>query len=206
MCDRIFGLLLITNLTFMKKIISFAFACILLSVLFTSCKPGMLIKRHYNNGYYIAKNDRAPSRSTNSVTTNSPQRLQKSAYSVRTQPAQTESGRYDNGSAVAEVERGPAPEPATANKPVYKNKPSAAPITKSNAYTINKPVANETVRQKLSGDAASDGLSLFWIVILVILILWAIAFIAGGFGLGNLIHILLIIALVLFILWLLRIL
>ena len=47
-----------------------------------------------------------------------------------------------------------------------------------------------------------DGLSLFWIIILVILILWALGF---GFGVGDIIHVLLVIALVLLILWLLRI-
>ncbi|HWY38270.1 MAG TPA: DUF5670 family protein [Bacteroidia bacterium] len=39
----------------------------------------------------------------------------------------------------------------------------------------------------------------------MILILWAIGFLAGGFGLGGLINLLLLVALILLILWLLRI-
>lgn len=46
--------------------------------------------------------------------------------------------------------------------------------------------------------------SLFWLVITILLIIWLIALISGGWGLGGLVNILLVIALVLFILWLLR--
>jgi len=53
-----------------------------------------------------------------------------------------------------------------------------------------------------SGDD-KDGLSLFWLIILVVLILWLLGFLIGDFG--ALIHILLVIALILLILWLLRI-
>jgi hypothetical protein len=53
--------------------------------------------------------------------------------------------------------------------------------------------------------SGGDGLSLLWIVILVLLILWALGLISGGFGLGGFINILLVIALILLILWLLRI-
>ncbi len=54
------------------------------------------------------------------------------------------------------------------------------------------------------GPVASDGLSLLWIVIVILLILWLVGLLAGGWGLGGLINILLIIALVLLILWLLH--
>jgi hypothetical protein len=54
--------------------------------------------------------------------------------------------------------------------------------------------------------SAGAALSLLWIVIVIILILWLVGILAGGFGLGGLLNILLIVALVLLILWLLRIL
>ena len=50
-----------------------------------------------------------------------------------------------------------------------------------------------------------DGLSLFWLVILILLIIWAIGLASGGFGLGGLINLLLLVALVLLILWLLHV-
>ena len=48
-----------------------------------------------------------------------------------------------------------------------------------------------------------DGLSVLWVVVLVLLILWAVGL--WGFGIGGLINILLVIALILLILWLLQV-
>jgi hypothetical protein len=48
-----------------------------------------------------------------------------------------------------------------------------------------------------------DGLSVLWVVVLVLLILWAVGL--WGFNLGGLINILLVIALILLILWLLQV-
>ncbi len=87
-------------------------------------------------------------------------------------------------------------------------------VTKTN--TITKETNNEKVKQVIaqlnhklgnktsttSYDRNGDGLSLFWIVILIVLVLWALGLLAG---LGGLINILLVIALVLLILWLLEI-
>lgn len=57
-------------------------------------------------------------------------------------------------------------------------------------------------KMESSRRAAGSGLSLFWIVILVLLILWALGYIGG---LGGFIHIALVVALILLILWLLGI-
>jgi len=46
--------------------------------------------------------------------------------------------------------------------------------------------------------------SLFWLVITILLIIWLVALVSGGWGLGGLVNLLLLIALILFILWLLR--
>jgi hypothetical protein len=54
----------------------------------------------------------------------------------------------------------------------------------------------------LPNPVTSD-LSMLWIVIIVLIVLWALGLIAGNFG--GLIHLLLVIALILLILWLLRI-
>jgi hypothetical protein len=59
---------------------------------------------------------------------------------------------------------------------------------------INKP--NTTANN-------DDGLSVLWVVVLVLLILWAVGL--WGFGLGGLINVLLVIALILLILWLLQV-
>ena len=50
---------------------------------------------------------------------------------------------------------------------------------------------------------ATADLSLLWIIIIILLVLWALGLISGNFG--GLIHLLLVIALILLILWLLKI-
>jgi hypothetical protein len=80
-----------------------------------------------------------------------------------------------------------------------KNDVSEAPVLRTGIF-----LPEATIAQEDSSEHAA--LSLLWIVILVILILWLIGILAGGLGLGVLINLLLVIALVLLILWLLRIL
>lgn len=74
---------------------------------------------------------------------------------------------------------------------------------------IKHPVKALKVATELSKAAATgdDALSLLWVVIVVILIVYLLGLLFNGFGLpSGLIHILGVIALVLLILWLLRIL
>lgn len=54
-------------------------------------------------------------------------------------------------------------------------------------------------------DTLENALSLFWIVILLFIMLWFLALLTGGWGLGTLVNILLVIALILLILWLLKV-
>src|SRR3990167_5281695 len=73
------------------------------------------------------------------------------------------------------------------------------------AEKMKMRVSDDQSAQSGSAVHDGDGLSLFGIIILIILILWLVGAISGGWGLGGLIHILLVIALILLILWLLRI-
>lgn len=69
---------------------------------------------------------------------------------------------------------------------------------------LKKPMTK--VKRAVKASAPThDALSLLWLVILILLILWLIAFFTGGWGLGGLIHLFLLIALILLILWLLKI-
>lgn len=74
------------------------------------------------------------------------------------------------------------------------------------SFSIQKPI--KTIDKlidsgKLQAGSDDDGLSLFWIIILIVLILWLLGFISGNFG--GIINLLLIIALILLILWLLKV-
>jgi len=72
-------------------------------------------------------------------------------------------------------------------------------IKPTSSFAMNRLV-NRTNTTSYNTDG--HGLSFFWIVILVVLIIWALGL---GFGLGGLINVLLVIALVLLILWLLEV-
>jgi hypothetical protein len=73
-------------------------------------------------------------------------------------------------------------------------------ITRSVYY-----VKDRLINKSNTASNNTDGMSLFWVVILILLIFWAVGAASGGFGLGGLINILLVIALILLILWLLQI-
>lgn len=85
---------------------------------------------------------------------------------------------------------------ATDRMPLLSSMAEKMPMTKKMDSNVKK------MKSKAASSRGGDGLSLIWIVILVLLILWALGFIGGW---GTFINLLLVIALVLLILWLLRI-
>jgi len=161
-----------------------------------------ITKRHYNSGYYIAHSKgkqpvNAPKEEVAQIKT------KRILYVTPNEP-QTISGypqgnvAADNNVAMASNENRVKTESHLKTKQSLHQKAAIAltPVkqVKSVLYDVKKISADER-----------DGLSLFWIVILVILILWAIGFLSGGFGLGGFINLLLLVALILLILWLIRI-
>jgi hypothetical protein len=70
-------------------------------------------------------------------------------------------------------------------------------------YSLFDMKFKQQVNSSLFSSPVTSDLSLLWIVIIILLVLWALGLIAGNFG--GLIHLLLVIALILLILWLLRI-
>ncbi len=187
----------------MKKLIMFTAICLIVSILFPSCGSNiMLTKRHYNNGYYVSHTQK------NKATQKSQVEEEKSAAAtvdslpvVQNKTEQATTAKINNEVA------------ATNNMVVSADKPLNSSVSSGSKQTVKQtnkitesPVAE--IKQIISGTEKADhassqreGLSLFWIVILVLLILWAF-----GFGpIGGLIHLLLLVALILLVLWLLRI-
>ena len=193
----------------MKTLITLSIAC--LGILLSSCGSNFTItKRHYNSGYYvdIVKNYKAKSEKKTEVapallpqaTTASPEKTiveqkdvvvntnQTAGTVNNTSPISTKATKsHSNYMSHKRVKEVPVEQPQIMNKPVVQNDITTAP---------------ENISQDDNGRAA---LSLLWIVIVIVLILWLIGLLADGFGLGGLINLLLVIALILLILWLLRI-
>jgi hypothetical protein len=175
-----------------------------------------LEKRQHTGGYYVNVNPRKHALKENH-TAAKPQEEETAKESViRTEPQPVEAEELVAEAAIPEpvaaeairtetpvqtrrMDARPSDEPVTADEPER-----ASIITK---VADKLPVKNVKKAVTRAGAAASSGdaLSLFWIVILILLVLWVAGLIGGGWGLGWVINVLLVIALVLLILWLLRI-
>ena len=192
----------------MKNLIKICTSLIIVSVLLSSCNQKLgLIKRHYSKGYYVESNNhntKTPKEKTTPSTVIA-QKVNTSELTsnpkATTVPAKEETcvkkpTSYTSTKVLSEK---------TTVHVITQKKQHVNPIHfKNNSIKASK--SNESVFEKQQTIASShdddDGLSLFWILILVILILWALGF---AFLLGPFIHILLLVALILFILWLFHI-
>ena len=193
----------------MKKLITLSSIFIITSVLFTSCRSNMSVtKRHYNNGYYITN---TKAKQTNSRSAEE-ERVAKKEVKKTVEPSKVIIEENDKDSYFNQ-------------NPIMANSDVVASTEKVQDKKISKSIAMKRLRDTAIEAPASqvkhivsqaknirtytaegDGLSLFWIIILVLLILWAIGFISSGFLIGSVINLLLLVALILLILWLLRIL
>jgi hypothetical protein len=184
----------------MKTKLTYLLAALAAVWMLSSCNSrNVLMKRHYMKGYYFShatgKNDVQTVRTGRSEARTGHAAPQYVQPGISAEPMASAQVRQTNRLA-AENRTKKEIKPAAAKKrpALY----SLSPVSPHSKLTHLKSALQAPVR-------SDDGLSLFWTVILVIVILWAIGFLTGGFGLGNLIHLLLVVALILLILWLLRI-
>jgi hypothetical protein len=178
---------------------------ILLMLFLASCSKftnTSITKRHYRPGYYIAgtnelKHAIRPAVNPRSLWTGNKEQKDvvaaENAVSSEKTALAPDQGEHEN--------------PKT--EPRKKVRKSAVPLSNEDYYTLpvkgkelgktRNPYEIRNAKPLVRDD---DALSLIWILIVIILIVWLIGFLLD---VGNLIHILLIVALILLILWLLRI-
>lgn len=191
----------------MKNIITLNVLCLFFTILISACGTtnGSVTKRHYTKGYYVAHNMTKHKISSENkekkiVHQNSEEstivipskKIAKGGYVTNSNATNS---AIDKTTLVANSSK----KPIVFNTHIVSKHPlkSAPTFSKNNKHSINS--------KSSAASDEDDGLSLLWIVILVLLILWALGLISGGFGLGGFINILLVIALILLILWLLKI-
>jgi|JI10StandDraft_1071094.scaffolds.fasta_scaffold04060_17 hypothetical protein len=194
----------------MKKIITLNIFCLFVIMLISSCGTnGSITKRHYTKGYHIAHNKGKHKVNAQKERTNIAH--QKTTESTILIPSKeiVKENNSNNAEVVNSIADKSTLTASSSKKPVViKTQSTAKSLLKSApVFKIFPSKENKHSFFSKSRPVASDGsgLSLLWIVILVLLILWALGLISGGFGLGGFINILLVIALILLILWLLRI-
>ena len=185
-----------------KSLFKLTITFIAVGILVSSCS---LTKRHYTSGYYVSHNSDKQIVKTQEKKAQA--KTNPSLYAVQNEIAKNnldyssnQNPIAENGAVTASNKQVAISNPIT-NKPTkhYVSNtviPTPAPVKKNIVSTSTKKVVHD------SGD---PGLSLFWIIILILLILWALGLLTGGWGLGGFIYILLVLALILLILWLLRI-
>ncbi|MDF2449754.1 MAG: hypothetical protein K0R26_2258 [Bacteroidota bacterium] len=173
-----------------------------LSMGFFSCKTASVMKRHYNKGFYVNKS-------------HSRDDVKSTEQTVRkhTKTAVTAPDEHLAKSATSELK-----EELTITKPAEEDAPLLAsrddkkmpPLSKSfNTIDFTKkmnplPEVKSAIAA-VDDDTARDALSLLWILLAVLLIVYVAGLVLDLFGLGPIFHILGVIILVLLILWLLRI-
>ena len=193
----------------MKKLITFSAVCFITAILFSSCSSNLSIaKRHFNNGYYIAySNGKQPVHVPKEENKEVQSQTREPFYYVQNKTEQNTIVGYSDQSSIAGTND------IVASNEKLKHKTISQLVTKQVSRQKIKIIEDPTLQIKstlfktknVNGDPSdNDGLSLFWIVILLVLVLWALGF--WGFGLvSGLINLLLLIALILLILWLLRV-
>ena len=189
----------------MKKFIKAISLLIILSIGLFSCKTASVMKRHYNKGYYVSKKH-TPAGTKAAETTAG---VKTTPTSPVIEPAESVANiTSPEPKKDVVVKDGPAVEKSKTKRSALKeNFPSVA-NSFSGPKDVFKGVASmpKDVKKLLTGDdVARDALSLLWILILVLLIVYVIGLILDLFGLGPVFHILGIIVLILLILWLLRV-
>lgn len=182
-----------------------AFALVL-----NSCGSSLTVtKRHHNKGYYISFNKLKKSHDKEV----SDDKLVLSDEEFTYDEIVPEENEVNT---VASVENTENEYVIGSDNVVNEESNEIAPVTKKNSPQIQKnevkqsiPTVKELKKIKstiMKEKKASptppreDALSIFWIVILIVLLLWLLGFI---FNVGALIHLLLVVALILLILWLL---
>jgi hypothetical protein len=185
----------------MKKIILFSVYCIVTGFLLSSCGTNFsLLKRHYTKGYYVEHGSGKHRSSVSGKEIKSGDEIADRLHSQFIRP-----DVQDNFVDIEHNESATTPivtngdqqdkEIARVQKGIIKKREISQRKFPERMYSKLVPVESDS----------DKALSFMWIVITIIFLIWLIGFLAGGFGLGNLIHLLLVVVLILLILWLLRI-
>ena len=192
----------------MKKYFTLSISLILVTFIISSCNKTLsLTKRHYNKGYYV---DTKKTLNTEKVNNDNKVPSGRASYaqdidvvnSTIDKKTMIDSNIIKNSSleTVVENEKFKPFKIQVKNIKIKRTNFEKVSITASKINSFSGDIQKENMESN-SGDDG-QGLSLFWIVILIVLLLWVLGF---AFLSNVLIHLLLLLALILLILWLLRI-
>ncbi len=187
----------------MKHLTISLFSVLLFGLILSSCQKRFSIaKRHYSKGYYFAHHQKVTAHPLKaSAVAKNTQNKNMNSVSLHTNSFSTTNQLDTISAPQVQLQKRKAQNEIPATKRLHKKNVTPFVIGSKEKYAVGSSYVK---KQSIKG-AASEGRSLLWIIVVVIVVLWALGLISGGLGLGFLINLLLLIALILFILWLLRI-
>jgi hypothetical protein len=188
----------------MKNLFKLSIVLFITSIILSSCNSNLSItKRRYSKGYFVERHSNKHNENQEKTKVakhrkTEPVRVLTNNELVKTEPVKQNTS--ESRVITAEVN---AEKPAKKTSEIKTNeaKPDLVSYVKNPVKTF-KDLSGK-IGTAATGD---DALSLLWILILILLIIYVAGLLFDNFGLGSLIHVLAVIALVLLILWLLRIL
>jgi cobalamin biosynthesis Mg chelatase CobN len=163
-----------------------------------------ITKRHYSKGNYVSVNKKLKSKNHHK---NEDQWLTNNEVNNETEAKINESTQEETvveANAAVKVNQPIKEKSNRLTQMINSANQEKTKEAASNSNDLLKVKKGNKIFQAVKAKANGEARSLFWLVITILLIIWLVALISGGWGLGGLVNILLLIALILFILWLLR--
>lgn len=202
----------------MKKLFTLIIFFVATSIFFTSCNQTVgisLTKRHYRSGYNLevsGKPSKVKTAEVETIENTAPEEqeyasIQSSGENyIKPKPmsftdnSSENTVKVDNEANVAN-NKGAGHLNKTTSKPSSKIISSVKSIAKR-PFSF-KNVFSQIKTSVLNVDSDHGGGSLIWTIIVVLLVLWLLSLLTGGWGLGGLLYLFLVVALVLILLRLL---
>lgn len=200
----------------MRKLITFVSICLTLSLLITSCGSVSITKRQHSRGYHISHNNMKHKKDVSNTENESTNLAQKDENIENTQKSISSPdnkkkaikplsiGKNNISEQVKPITKTDLTQKTNQSentKETFINDSKSAPLIVNNVSSKIKDTVNNS-KERISNARNESGLSLLWLIIVIVLILWLLGLL---FGIGDFIHLLLVVALILLILWLLGI-
>lgn len=205
----------------MKKLFTLITFCVATSIFFTSCNQTVgisLTKRHYRNGYNLEVSGKPSKAKTAEIVTIENTPLEEPEYAstkssgenyIKPKPISF----LNNNSSENTIRAGNEENVVNNKGNTHLNKTTSKPTSKIISFVkknVEKPfslkhILSENKTSVRNADSTRGGGGLIWTIIAVLLVLWLLSLLTGGWGLGGLLYLFLIVALVLILLRLLEV-
>ncbi len=197
----------------MKKVILLISSCFIVSIILTSCgTTGVsLTKRHYRSGYNLEVSSAQTKSGSKAEKISEAQTPDETVEAVVETPVEiqyasageTNENSYIKHKPVSFNQKDVASAESGSKAGISEKKESKKLISAVAKVSSIKNTINKTFKRAHEGTNLGG---LIWTIAVILLVLWLISLLTGGWGLGGFLHIFLVVALILILLRLLHVL